>query len=625
MYNSNIMYPVDQFVVPQMQYDPNNPPFVPQLQVPTWVGQYIPYLSGLMADMITRGAVGPVSIHFYNHMVQNNWANNDFVTEINNCADFVYLKTANMNPNDIDPGKAFLQLVPAYLQLRSMFEVKIFGGLWQFINPQDKFAIEQDIGRFESEMSAIINLRQGGSGVRTAPMPGSVAGGRYPAPATGGYPNAQQPMQSAPYVAPIGVQGRAPGGGRDYGDTTPVVKAQPAPVAAPQPVKGNAMPPNQEGLVVEATTTKWNPADEFPYPLAYNPIKVKMLYQLTGGKTHPRPANNTDINMIDYDRHNIQTIFGKPPANLPVLRDNTEQMQDLRSGIADAVEEENDLDEKGARKNQHLGLNVVMTGFSLKSMILDARVERLAAIDKDLPPAIFQVYAKIYTPIIGEKSEYDIISKFGDSSTYIELREKIRTAGATASPELISEVNLSMTALVNSILHKNLGIPPDDLTVDDFCLDLDDLLTVLKKNYSTKFLNGFLKDQAMRIRAMFDAPDVTQEAGQTVHDNLASTLLSDVWENHTDKPAFTFFGTTVRLSLIDVLSHDLQLGGLHNVGNILLAKNNPELFELGKALFESDNNGMYIGRQLVVTKDGRILEISQASLVEGNTLVSLVK
>lgn len=648
MYNNQqTAFPVDRPLLQPVQYDPNRPPFVPNIRVAQDLMPYLPYITGLMMDVITKGIQGPVSMHFYNHMVQGNpqnmqfnpWVNEDFVKEVNNCADFIYLKIATLG--NVDIGQAIIRLAPAYISLRSIYEVKLYGALWGYIDAMDQPGIQQQHYQFEQEMAQITALRNGGPiGGTAVPVGAPMMSGRAPAypqpvgPQMGGYPQAMGAPMAAPMNTgyPVGgapMAGRTAGAGRDYGTTAPTpvapqpVAAAPQQVQTAQPVQ-TAAPAQTEPTLVEAANTTWKPSEQMPYPIAYNPVTTKMYYQIENGKTIPVPAKS-NIDMINYDRHNITSLFGHVPDNLPVVKDNGEITRNLVKAVQDASEEAGNTDAQNERVQETMGLKAIVTTSSLETAIQDVRTEMLLKIDRANPPMIFQGYAQVYTPIIGEESEYDFLRKLADSSSYIELREKIRAAGSTASPELLTEVILRCTELMNTLLHKQLSIMPSELTVDDFVQDLDPLLNLLKSNYGEKVQKAFLTNQNMRIKQLFDFPDTSTEAGKSVHDALVENALSSHWDEREDRPAFTFFGPVVRLTYLNVLSHDLLLAGISKVGNILTKQQLPALFDLAHQVFTADDNGLLVARQLVITKDGRIVELHEALLVQGGYLVSLVK
>jgi len=612
----NLQFPVDAVIYPLQNYDINNPPVVPDINWAPDFMPYLPYLTGVMMQEITNNAVGPVSIHFYNRMVNGNqpWYNNDFVQEVTNCADFIFLKTGNQRVN---PGDAIVRLVPAYLGLRTLYEVRLCDALWGYINQNDQGSVQQDHRTFEREMAEIDRFR---NTPRTASIPTASPG---VGSRIGGY---AQPNVDQPRGAPVS-SNRSGGAGRDYSNSAPDVRVTtptPAPVATPTKVAVAVPQGPVEGALVSIDSVTWKPSDEMPYPMAYNPVRVTMMYKIKGGATNPTPINS-DINMIDYDRHNIVTLMGTPPANLPVVRDNTELMNELVMGTDDAAEEEKVLNDHNLREEEHMGLRAVITATSFEGALQDVKTEMLAKIDPENRPMVFQAYAHIYQVVVGEKSEYPLIKRLEDSSTFIELREKLAAASGTTNPELISEINLRFTDLMNHILHRTLSILPIEITVDDFMADIDQLLPILKKAFGDKMLKAFLKDQAMRIKSILLAPDVNDEGGRRIHDLMVENQLTGGWDGREDLPEFTYFGSTVRFTMLNVLSHDLQLAGIPKIGNILTKLHTPGLYKLAQTVFKSDNQGMLVARQLVVTLDGRILEFTQTALVEDNYLVTLIK
>jgi hypothetical protein len=638
MYNPNqLQFPTDQFITPRVQINPQQPPVVFQIQCAQWLQPYLPWITGVMLDMITSEAQGPVTIHFYNRMAQNNWNNQEFATEVANCADFIFLQAGNnQNPNVIP------QLIQAYLALRSKFEVQLTPALRGFIAQPDQFMFDQAINQFKMEINRIAQLRQGGAPVQSAP------------PMQQGYP---APVQSAPYGAPAptpvyvpqsqgyaqpqgypGPQSRNSGGGRDYGSATPAAPAQPtAPMQAapmmPQqpaaPVAPTAAPAPGVRVenMVDPETTAWNPPPTIS-PMLYNPVKTKMMYVLDAqGHTNSQLVN-TNMDPINYDRHNINTLFGRVPANMDVMKDNAPVVAEIKRAASEALEESQEVDEDKERIHETMGLRNVLATFSLDNAIRDIRSEMEAKIDRDNRPMVFQAYAQIYTPIIGDKTEYELVRKLGDSSTYVELREKLVAASGTASPALITDISLKLTDLMNDILRSRLSIGPEALEVEDFAEDLDALLKALKSNFGDngdRIYRAFTKDQAQRIQAMFQCPKLEEESGKELQASLQQAALTSTWEGRDDAPAVTFYGPTVRITLLNALSHDLLIQGMKGVGNVITKQHSGVLYDLAVSLFEADSDGLLVDRQYVVTIDGRIMEITQGLFIEQTYLLTLVK
>lgn len=633
---SNQMYPTQGPMYQLQRIDINNPPYIPNIQCAGTIAPYLAYLTGMTMDMIQNGAQGPISFHFLNHMIDNGWRNPDFDREIANIADFIFLKSGGQQLDSRHVGQMFPDLIGMYLNLRSMYEVHIYPGLWNNVQQQDRMSIENDHRTFMAEISQIHNLRQRNSGGPVHHAPQANTASMYPPPNQGHH------APPPPYGVPGGgyaVNGGAPGGGRDYG-TTATTPMQPAPApyqpppSAPTPPQPAPAKPQQgapvidpNATIVDAASTPWNPSPEMPYPAAYNPLRISMKYLLQNGKTLPHLQKN-EINMIDFNRHNIDSLFGKPPAQIPVLQDNSEAMRDLQHGINDAREEDLNVDGDGNRVEFTHALNSWAAVTTLEGAIQDIRTDAAAHLAGDDSPKVFQAYAQVFTPIMGRKSETELVKKLADSSTYIELREKLKAAGETASVELVSEIGLMLTEHMNHILHKELSISPDGpskLVVDDFITDLDPLLKHLETAYSDRVLKAFLKEQGKRIKSLFQTLDPEAKDQADAHRSLSETMLTESWAAREDLPVFTYFGRNIRVTLLDMISHDLQLGGLPKVGNLLTKVHTPVLLELAEALYDSEDSGRLIARQLVVTKDGRIFEVTRAALIEGSYLVSLVK
>jgi hypothetical protein len=629
---------------PMVAIDVNRPPVAFEIRCAPWIQQYLPYLTGVMMDMITRQAQGPVSMHFYNRMAQNNWANNDFGQEVANCADFIFLRAQGSQDPNIIP-----RLAEAYISLRTKFEATIVQPLRQFIAQQDQYMFDQAAQQFQGEITAIANLRNGVA-QHQAPQQQQQPG-NYPPPVQYAPPGSPAPAQGYAqqnYAAPP--QARSSVTGRDYGTGTasaapqmPPAMAQPAPVA-PQPARPAPQPtqPQPAGAPVlnmaDPDDVQWNPAPDTPHPMLYNPVRVKMMYTIVDGKTKPQPTKTT-MDPINYDRHNINTMFNKPLEGQPVVKDNAEIAQQIKNAAHDAVEETNNVDEGGERIEETMGLRNVLSAFSLDTAILDLRTEMLAKIDRKNPPMIFQGYTQVFTALVGDKSEYDLIHKFADSSSFIELREKIRAAAATASPQLLTDVTLKLTQLMNDILRDRLSIqsvdkdPVGGIEVESFIDDLDALFDILKnRGENERMYKAFIKDQGRRIKAMFDAPVLAEEAGRQLHDDLTSGMLTKGWEDPNDPtkyrddlPEFTFYGPTVRITFLNVVSHDLLIAGMLGVGNIVTKQHSAILYDLAVSLFDVETNGIVADRQLVITKDGRILEMFEGTLIPETYLMKLVK
>lgn len=664
MYNQNqqmqLPFPTDRPIQQQYQIDVNRPPFVPNLTVSPWIQPYLPYLTGVMMDFITqKSANGPISMFFYNQMCYNNWQNQEFVETVAYCADFIYMENQHFTPQQNQIGEVFSRAVMTFVEMRSVYSIKQYPQLWNFIAEPDRRGFQQMHFAYETIVNNINSLR---AATPAGPMPGQPVGYGMPPgygqPQMGmGYPQQQQPQapmgaafqhQQSSYGpqggmrAPMGAP--APGGGRSYDSTgTPPAppqapQAPQAPMAAPmqapgpnqaQPPKGpnvmNAPQPQASAAnLVDPADYSWKFTPEVPYPPVYNPVTHELKYSLGNNNTTKPVLIEGNTNVIDYNRHDIATFFGKPPVNSPVLMDNAPAISKLQEGIVDIAEENANVDEKGKQVEYTLSLENLLVEVNLDNAIMAARVELRARHEE--VPMVYRVYSHVYTPVIDTASHHELVKNLSTSTSYIELREKLKAAGEDHPIELVTELNRRATNLVNHILHKRLSILPEDITVDDFVLDLDDLLALVEENYGENVKKALLKDQRKNISSLFKSLDPTGETSGVVYSNLSEDILRGAWADDEDKaPKFTFIGETFSLTLIDMVSHDLQITGNPKIGNGLSPRYAPAMYNLAKNIFNADTENLAVSRNLIITKDGRVLEVTKGDLAQDFYLLSLVK
>lgn len=665
-------YPIDRPIFAPQNINPNALPFVPQgIQAPPWLIQYVPFMTGIIMNQIQAGmGNGPISMFFYNMMVDRNWNNAAFSNLVQDISDSMFLEHQDWQPPPHQIEGAIHNNVQFFLSMRVISTVLEFGQLWNLIDPADHHAIQMTTAKFVEYMRRIQNMRN------ATPAPSAMAAYGQPvhhaAPAYGqptyGQPAAQTAQRHQPYTTG-GAQyaGGGPGyqtgygtqqnnagsrdeGGRSYGGPTPAQQQAPhnawqaAQQAKQQQPATNVAPPfeTRKEPAMAATpvqsyantadvySVKWRMSPKYPYPIAFNPTTHDMHFAVQeDGSIQPLITENT-MSGMDYDRHAIATLFGKPPAGTPVHKDIqivTGVLSNAAKELSEELEEHSTLTADEAAKHP-----TVLTApnqlfeLSLDAALVSLQVNALTAGSGKVAPDMYRMYASIYTPLIGEDDEAEAAVNLSKSFTYIELREKLKALAETSSPAFISEINQRMTAHVNHVLHNKLSITPESLTVTDYVLDLDDLISLLGSRYGEEIVTAFLKDQRKEIARVIVALDPKNDGEATLLEMLKSGLLGDAEWGDNELPEVTIVRSVYSLTQINVLSHDLMVSGVAGVGNSILRKYHPALHELALNVFQSGES--YAGdvyRYLVRTKDGRILELSRGNINDEFMMFSLVK
>lgn len=384
---------------------------------------------------------------------------------------------------------------------------------------------------------------------------------------------------------------------------------------------------NQNGMALPVDPSLQTPDDAnwrmslnhpaLAYPPAFNPVNHNLYFKIQpDGSTVPE-LHESGLNMIDYDRHAVASLFGKPLPGLNVAKDNKQVMSRIDVGVSKIKSE---MDEATEEQPTVLTKPKLLHESNLDVAILALRTEMLRL--HDSKPIIYRGFVRVAEPIIGWEDETEQVHAFARCSSYIALREELKAASETASPELVTMANLRATDLVNHILRKRLSITPDTVMVEDFVNDLDKLLGWLRENFGEHIEKAFLKDQRQEIANLFQTVDPETDAYRGLKDNI----LADTFEGVEKKPEVTLLATTYSITFIEVLSHDLQVAGVEGVGNVLLKEYQSSLVGLARNILESaDHLNWGTSRHLVRTKDGRIFEITKGNINDDFILISLYR
>ncbi|HEY9657435.1 MAG TPA: hypothetical protein V6C65_03155, partial [Allocoleopsis sp.] len=422
--NQTLPYRADALQWQMFNIDIYRPPYVPNyMAAADWI-QRSGILPGLLMDNIQRNAqAGPVSTFFFNYMAENGWANRQFSQLVQDAADFIFIENSNWNPPPHQVDNVIAGGVDKFIQLRSLACLIEFPALWYYIPQQDHGNVNNILNQFKSIMQNVDMMRRSmqqppqmvyGGGPGPGPGPGSYAPHQQqrhvPFTAAG---SAYQQMAGGPGYGPHISGGRDAGGGRDYSTisagptTTPTTPSQHTTNVAPAFVPKKETPAMNAPLqadvaqaanLVDSSEVKWKMSPNHPgltYPMAYNPITHAVIYQIQAdGTTVPLPQEGT-LNVIDYDRHAVASLFGKPPIGTIVAKDSKfgetrveRSVEALREDVESAVDGMPTVMTRASRLYD-VSLDFAMTAAKLGLMSLE---------QKD--PPVYRLFARIFKPVL---------------------------------------------------------------------------------------------------------------------------------------------------------------------------------------------------------------------------------
>jgi len=522
--------------------------------------------------------------------------------------------------------------------------------LSSLITPQIDGTIRDLISRFDQIMMAINQMKNYGGGSRMGGQPygNQMGGGRnWNPPVSAPYnPSMGRPMASTSYgssgVFTSNNQNTNAPMGRSSGRFSNTVSdnnlQQPF-----TPIKVPEMTPMQttEPVTEKAPPKEWKPSNKFPYFPAYNPLEwdLELVWinaepgERTSSIVFPKLTKKKEHDM-DYNRHGVNTIFGKLPESLKLPYD-----AEVVKLISDGLDELNGLPAgESLPKSPLVGAfvetkrdTVIETSFD--AIWFTGMLERLASPSETIP-YVFRMYGLMAEPFVSDVDENKFVYDLSTSQTFSELQQKLKDSVNKVSVPLWNACNRKATALINRILKQNMSLP--DLSIDSFEADMIDLLKLMDKKYGATAFNWFIKNQISQIKATFemlhDIEIVNNEA--VIKDTSVTTGMA---ENYIDarnfpkgeEPKFTYLVSDCSFTYLNCTIHELDVQLASNVGSALTKEMTPIAFGLVTDLFKDVDDHRFrhmrnFDRHFIRTNDGVTMEACRGNIGNDWLILTLI-
>lgn len=627
----------------------NNPPHVPNFQVEQWLQSSIPLIAAASAmEIQNRAQANPLRMFMFNQYSRNNFANPDFDALVVGIAEFITMASKkNTYPN---VEIAIQDSIPKMVEMLCAVNLRSFPQLEREVDQQTINAVRNTVNHFDRICHEIKQMQyQQPNQYQQQPQQQNWAPqnnmGNYPQQNNnqGGFSNTPlsgynnrgqvQPPQGQPTSLFGGSQQNAiPAqtgqtmGGKYGGDNNPITQPftprTPTPAPQTQQVQQVQQPVSTVNEVLASEVT-WVPSERYPYYPAYNPLKYVMYIRTEADGTLTPVLKERTENM-DYDRHSVSTVFGPVPKKLDLsnsanimlqieegvklINADSKNVQDHRTMKAISPEETNELVTTCVNQKTYIETSENEAWF-------EGSIDRLKINDGKIP-AVYRVYVRITDPIITMVDESAVVVNFGNSKTFIELREKMDSATGEISAELWGAANMRMTNLINRILRLNMSLPT--IAIESFVTDIQDLITLLETNYGASIQTAFLKYQKEEIASTFKT--LSEETAV----ELTAMCLQDKGFDKDNEPKITFITSDYSLTYMNCLSHELELDMAAEVGSAITNALTPMMFSLAEGLFNDiDARGNNFAKHLIRTNDGRIMEIAKGNIGDGFYTVML--
>lgn len=670
MQNNNgaqLNLPADPFKItqPQLQMSINNPPFVPNYNCHQNIQQYLPTIAAACAMEIQNNATrNNLRVFMFNHFSRNQYNNAEFAGLVTMVVDWLTLKMMRNEYPSIDVAAG--DWIPKLVEQTAAAQVSIWPDMARVVDPSTHNVINIMVNSYNSVMNDIRNAQQSqnnngnnwsgnnnsnnnwnnnnGNTNNNNNWNGNGSGGNSSAnrqwngqtvrATNSGSGNNHNPM----FTNQTNAQASTVAGGtvndrfaRQYsGKFAADASAAPQTLEVNFPSAFAASPVVEQETIIETNTPsiepvigsklKWRPSASQPYPMAYNPRKFIAYYQQT-------PSGDTVVvitersSEMDYNLHTIpSTQFGPVPKNYNALQ-AVDAFKRIQKGVKEIVFEKDAINNYIPESDSVAPVAKLVredwiASTSESSAWVTGALERMRLAKGEQLPGVYRIKAMISTPLISTTDETDTLRRFGDSFTYVELREKMRAVHGNVSPALWRLCEKKMTEHINHVLVHNLSIP--ELLIESFCDDIEDLYAVIVKKFGQGVKDAFLKYERMNIERMFVLPDDEQKA--TVKEMLMPV------EPYPDnmQPEITLVMTHCTMTYLDCNSHDLEVEMDARVASGILVESHPLLHSIVSDLFEEVTLKDLFSHHFIRTNDNRVLEVTRGYIGSDFYLIKLI-
>lgn len=636
MYQQQLPLAADpnQITQPWYQIDPNRPPHVPAIQPPIpQLNGFIPWIAGRMAQEIQAQAQqNPLRIYMYNLCAANQFSNQFFDQIVVTAVDFTAWLTATQGRT---VQQAIEEAVSETAAMCAAANTRDYAGLIDYVqDPHVRNEVLRTIEAFDSVGAMIGQWKQQQRSYRAPAQTGVYAGPGRPTPqATSNYAAATSSGQFTPAVRPGQAPAVAAPVASAFAGTASSQSRWSAPATVVPATQGQAAEElddlvNPNGAtIIDGDIHNFVPSKQVPYFLAYNPSEmVATLIVEADGTTRP-DYQGIDQTDMDYDKHATPMAFGKVPSFLDIS-DAAKTMNRISVGLKELNKESRaplmDEDEKPVLKKT-IAADWVCETSETAAWVMASGM-RMAIDSEDGPPDVYRVYAMVAEPVLTLENESNFVQQLAKCKTFVGLREKlVEGLGGEMSLELFNVINMRMTDLVNRKIRLELGISRPQ--TNNFNDDIGALIDLLEKKGGLMMKNAFLKNQQRDIALTLNTITEHMAADRT---NL---LLAGIKFPEGKQPAVTYVSTNYSLTFLECMSWEINVElGVDGIPTRVTKELTPLFYDLVKGAFDDAKNfeddtikSLEIGRFLLRTADGRIMEATRGALVEDSYLVTIIK
>jgi hypothetical protein len=676
---NSLPYNPTGFTSQPMQFNYNNPPFVPQSnKILPMFSQYIVSVAAMVANEASaKATIHPGRVFLFNQLSDNNYANQKFVNAVELVFDLVVLALFKREANSIDT--AIPIAVGQAMALCSAVNFSLYPDLRQHVDQNIYADAVTKVNMMQSLLQEITHaktafMQQQGMGqpMMGQPMMGHgqpmMSSGPNMGPMSSGnnfpqgrmYPtNPQMPQQafqghSVFNSTPGQMPGMAPaqqgpvdvvsGSGKyDYlknSINTPTPPAAPVHSAVNQSAFFNTRVPAPEPVVapvvMQQENLEWRPSILQSHPLTCDTRYQKVINSKIKHTDNNEYVVSIIINLseeeMDQKRHTIgfvdRAVTSVVPSNF-----NTRQ-EAFADGVGKFIERneqsrnENEVTETEEMVDYQYGATSVADTF-LSSAIFRGRVLAKKVLQqKESDMTAFGMNLILASPVLVDTEQSVLFDQLDSASSYARLQSILKTAltspaSSNVSKQLAARVEKLFTKEINSLLRNSLSVPHN---MDSFIEDATDMIQFLQdkegsaiaeayRSAEVSFSNKYL-NQLLLDEVITDS--LKQGLDLTIDDAHAGARYAE-----GDSLECAFLTQCYSLTFLQVNSTDISVDTSGKIAGALTEQYTPVLYNLAKNIFSTKSeNDQLTAHTLIITNDNVIYELHKGMLNKDCILIS---
>lgn len=336
---------------------------------------------------------------------------------------------------------------------------------------------------------------------------------------------------------------------------------------------------------------------------------------LPGPLVQPREQNE-----MDYDQHVIPNNFGR------IYRDASPAA--IRAGLR-IIEAGIEQADKDAKEVKDIDFTKDLTAEQL-AMLADSTVDPDIRLVDDINiawlvarasrskiadvPCLHRTVSSLIRPMLVTKSMTSLIDNLADSATLSQLAARLKGAIPVSKEDesedkmvVIEAVNQEITAAVNRALLMNLSFRTDQLSIESFMDDYEDLIAAMRDGVGERFVKALQDNEKEIIYSVFNTDLLSDEDISEYVDGLVGEFQGKM------VGSVHLLSTAISTTLVRVRAHELNFQPFWKHSGAIIEDANPLLWKLAQSIL-GDDQKVIANRHLVQTIDGVTLEFTKSYL-----------